>query len=401
MFFGWKVVAALFVILMFSSGLGFYNNAIILQALSRDGGFPIELASSAVSLFFISSGVTGLLIAPILERTDVRIVIVVGAVIAGLSLMLIGNVTTVTGLFLLYTVFGAGFCASGLLPATTLVARWFESSRAKALSIASTGLSVGGITLTPISAYLLENYSLVDASVWIGGLYMLGIIPVAMVLRSYPEDIGLAPDGATGGPSRAPPGILLADAVRQNFFWLFGVSYIFGMAAQVGGIAHQYGLLLERVSAAEASIGIAILPLFSVIGRLLGGWVLDSVSTRRFALVMMVCQGISLMILAQSTSVWGIYFSFAFFGITVGNLLMLQPLIIAEVYGLRQYARIYAWSNMLTMVGVGGGPALMGVMYANAGGYGEAYMAAGAMGFTSAILYFVARVPSRHSEETA
>ena len=46
-----------------------------------------------------------------------------------------------------------------------------------------------------------------------------------------------------------------------------------------------------------------------------------------------------------------------FFGATVGNLLMLQPLLLAEAFGVREYPRIYL-SQLLSTLGVAPGPAL-------------------------------------------
>ncbi|MEO1842159.1 MAG: MFS transporter, partial [Pseudomonadota bacterium] len=218
LFYGWKVVGALFVMLAFSSGLGFYGHSIILQALVRESGFDVELASSAVSLFFLVSGLTGLIIAQLIERIDVRIVIIIGAVLASTSLWMIGSVSTDVELFSVYVIFGVGWSASGLLPATTLIARWFQSNRAKALSIASTGLSVGGITITPLMAFLVDEYSLAAVSPILGLIYLVGILPVTwFVLRSSPTDVGLNPDGANGSAEKS--GILLLDAVRHPFFW--------------------------------------------------------------------------------------------------------------------------------------------------------------------------------------
>ena len=392
-FYGWKVVAALFVMLMFSSGLGFYNNSIMLQALSQDGTFSIEVASTAVSLFFFVSGVTGLAIAPVLERFDVRLIVLAGALLSCISLMLIGQVSSLAGLFIAYSVFGAGFAASSLLPSTTLVARWFEANRAKALSVASTGLSLGGMTLTPLSALLVESFPLPQAAAWMGGLYFAGVASVCLVLRSFPRDLGLNPDGAAASSSSAIAGITLGSAVSHSYFWLLSISYVFVMAGQVGGIAHQYGLLTERMTLAQASLGIAILPTFSVLGRLAGGWLLDFFPIRRFTLGMMLCQGIALALLAAANSVPLIYASLALFGITVGNLLMLQPLILAEIYGLKHYPQIYAWSHAITVLGVAGGPALMGFLYASAADYQFPYLVGGLLGALAAFLYFIARPP--------
>ena len=65
MYAGWKVVVGLFVVMALSSGLGFYNHAVLIQALAQTGNFSVTSASSAVSLFFIVSGLTGLVVAPL------------------------------------------------------------------------------------------------------------------------------------------------------------------------------------------------------------------------------------------------------------------------------------------------------------------------------------------------
>lgn len=40
---------------------------------------------------------------------------------------------------------------------TTVVTRWFAVKRAGALAIASTGLSVGGIVVTPLIKWILDT----------------------------------------------------------------------------------------------------------------------------------------------------------------------------------------------------------------------------------------------------
>ncbi len=45
---------------------------------------------------------------------------------------------------------------TALVPATTLVARWFVRRRALAIALTQSGLSLGGILLTPMLARVLE-----------------------------------------------------------------------------------------------------------------------------------------------------------------------------------------------------------------------------------------------------
>ena len=142
-YYGWKIVFAIMVQLTFNSGLSFYNNAIYLNALAAKPAFDVQSASLAVSIFFLTGGFTGLLVARLVQIMDPRIVISVGAIVAGLALSSLPFVNNLWQLYLAYAVFGMGFSASGLIPATTLVTRWFRRRRAMALSIASTGLSLG------------------------------------------------------------------------------------------------------------------------------------------------------------------------------------------------------------------------------------------------------------------
>ena len=59
-YYGWKIVAAILVLLTFSSGLSFYNHAIYLNALADRPIFTVQSVSVAVSIFFFSGGITGL-----------------------------------------------------------------------------------------------------------------------------------------------------------------------------------------------------------------------------------------------------------------------------------------------------------------------------------------------------
>ena len=61
---------------------------------------------------------------------------------------------------------------------------------------------------------------------------------------------------------------------------------------------------------------------------------------------------------------------------TMGNSLMMHPLLLAERFGTRDYGRIYSTSQLVTVVGVAGCPALIGVIYEASGGYAPAFLAA-------------------------
>ena len=74
---------------------------------------------------------------------------------------------------------------------------------------------------------------------------------------------------------------------------------------------------------------------------------------------------------------------------------MLQPLILVEVYGIKDYSRLYSWSNLLTMVGVAGGPVIIGALFEQIGHYQLPYLVVSGMGIVACVVYAVARPPER------
>ena len=410
LFYGWKIVFAILAQLTFTSGLSFYNHAIYLNALAANPNFDVQTASFAVSLFFLSGGVIGLWVAKWVQDYDPRICISAGAIISGFALASLAFVQEIWQLHLAFMFFGAGFSASGLIPATTLVTRWFHRKRAMALSIASTGLSLGGVVLTPLCVLLVKSLGFELAAPLMGLLYIVGVIPIAWIwLRASPESMGLLPDGEklptiakpvnseqsiehskTSVVSRdlASDGITFKQARSARFFWGVSIAYIFLMMAQVGGIAHQYGLARELLSEAQTAMAIAILPIASIVGRLIGGWLVDRMSIRLFAIGMMILQAVSLSVLALGVNVLTLCLGLAFFGATVGNLLMLQPLLIAEAFGIREYARIFAVANLMSSWGTAAGPAVLGLAFAaNASLYSLSYWIAATAGLVGLILF--------------
>jgi MFS family permease len=57
---------------------------------------------------------------------------------------------------------------------------------------------------------------------------------------------------------------------------------------------------------------------------------------------------------------------------------MLQPLLIAERFGVVDYPRIFSRIQFLSILGTAGGPLLLGWLFDNAGGYTTSYLVAAA-----------------------
>jgi len=103
---GARLVAGVFVVLAVSSGFGFYNLAVYMNALSEQRAFTVTDISQAVGLLFLASGFAGLAVGRLMAVWDVRWIVVVGAAVAGGALSLLGHAREVWHVWALYTVFG-------------------------------------------------------------------------------------------------------------------------------------------------------------------------------------------------------------------------------------------------------------------------------------------------------
>ena len=77
------------------------------------------------------------------------------------------------------------------------------------------------------------------------------------------------------------------------------------------------------------------------------------------------------------------------FGLTIGNVLLLQSMLLAEAFGAALYARVYSVGNLLSTAGIAGGPLLLGVLH-DVSGYRVAFLGAMAASWVAALLMAVA-----------
>lgn len=385
---GWWVVTGCFIVLTTTSGLGFYGLAVYLNAFSNEKGWSLSSISFATTVFFVVGGATGVGVARMIATVDVRWSIGAGGVLGGAALAVLGQVDTQWQLFVVYGVFGVGFAMAGLVPATTVVTRWFHARRSVALSVASTGLSVGGILLTPLAKRLLDDRGLEAGTPWLGLLFVIGVVPVTwLLIRPDPVAEGWAPDGEPIAAGGAPPpltGTPLAEAVRTRFFVCVAIGYVLVLGSQVGGIQQLVKLVEERTDPATARLAITALAATSVVARLVGGRLAQHLPIVGLTATLAVVQAVAMVSIGFAQGTAMLFAAIVLFGMTIGNILMLQPLLIAERFGVLDYARIYSRSQFMAVLGTAAGPFLLGWLYDVTGAYRTPYAVAATLSLVGA-----------------
>lgn len=404
MFRGWVVVAGVFCLMAIAAGLGFYNASVYVEVLIAERDVPVAVASAGSATFFVAFGLVGLPISRWIAERDPRPVMFGGAVVGGLALLWLGAADSTWEIFAVFATLGVGFCGISFVPGTVLVNRWFERHRALGLTLATSGLSIGGIAVTPVSAGAIERLGLAEVTPWLALVWTAGATLVILVaIRPWPERLGLQPDGgpAPEGTEAVEPvgvGTMTPSQVYRSatFRWLTGGVTLL-MLSQVGAMAHIYGIGVTRVDAATASLAVSTVATSSVVGRFLGIWVLRHLDALHFTVLLAALQVVSMGLLSVDAGRPGLLLAVSVFGLSVGNLLILVPVVLVETFGIAPYARIYAMNQFLGTLGVAAGPVLFGAMRDAFGNYTPGAAAASGVSLLATTL-LVRSLKSRHRE---
>lgn len=391
-FYGWLVVAGVFVLCLPVSGLAFYGLSVYLRAFVNERGFSIAAISGATALSYALGGPIGLVVARLVNRRDPRPMIVLGALGAAAALAMLGAATQVWQIYVLYALLGCATALNSLVVGTTLVTRWFHRRRAGALAIAISGLTTGGLLVAPLASWIIGRQGLGAAMPKLGLLYLLLAVPIpVLLLRPDPSVLGLRPDGDAallpGQAAVVAPSWDYARAIRSRAFATVTVTLVFSQLAQVGGIAQLFNAASSRTDEATGRLCLMLVTIMGLAGRLAGAPLASRLGSRRFALGCYAAQGLGWAAVAVSFSRPALLAASVLTGMTVGNTLLLHPLLLSEYFGPGSYAKIFAASQLVVTAGVAVGPFALGWVHDQAGGYVAAYAVAALSAAMGAVIF--------------
>jgi MFS family permease len=402
-FYGWIVVAGAGLLGFVAVGIGFYGQTVLLDALSQHRGFSKVFVSAASTLYFVVAGLTGPFVGAAIDRFGARPVIVLGALLMGAGLLWIGRAAGELEVCAAFALTAIGFALAGSVPANALVTRWFIVQRSRAMSFAQTGVSLGGILLVPLSVALIERTGLASATGWMA-LLVVGIaVPVALFVVAWdPLDHGLVPDG---GPRATDNPLLLhehqrrvwlaRDCLRTRAFWLLAAAFGAVMFSQMSFLIHQIALMREQMSAEAAALTISLTAGMSVLGRFAGGVIADRFDKRRFGLALFCAQAAAMVGIATAATPVALFAWVALLGLTIGNIFMLQSLLVGELFGIPSFGTVYGLILLLTQLAGGLGPLCLGLLYGAFGGYGPGLLGMSLVSLVGALLLTRVRPPAQ------
>ena len=410
-FFGWRVMWAAFVIAIFGWGVGFYGPPVFLHTL-QTRGWPIGLVSAAVTAHFLLGALAVANMPRLYARIGLAATTKLCAVCTAVGIAGWAAAQAPWQLFIAAIFSGFGWAGSSALAINMMVSPWFNRLRPAALSTAYNGGSVGGVIFSPLWVALIAVAGFPATSVLIGAAMVAALWVLSdRYLSVRPGDIGALPDGDAAGSLQANGAATDAPLRPGRALWTsrafvtYASGFAIGLFVQVGIIAHLISLLAPAVGTFAAGLAAGLATSCAIAGRMGVGWLLPAGADRRLAAAatyaVQAC-GCLAFILAGGQSVPLLLLGVVLFGVGIGNVTSLPPLIVQVEFAPADVPRAVALGTAIAQGAFAFAPVIFGLIreWAAAGGpvgtsHALVFMVAAAIQMVAAIAYLLGRSTGR------
>lgn len=398
MYYGWVVVAVVFLAQLFQVGFSSYTFGLLVPSVQTE----FDASRAEIMMGMSLTTVAGLVLAPLLggiiDRYSARLLMTIGTLAMALGLYAL----SVSPSMLIFTLSFGFFMAlanglMGTMVGTPVVSRWFTKSRGKALGIAAVGTSVGGLFLPWFFTHLLDDYGWRQALQYLAITLSVILLPLTtLVLRSSPTEEqgkveGIAPQSESGLDVLAASSIL-----KEPAFWLIGVSLGLIMAIFAASMANLPVFAIGLGVAKErASTLIMLLAGFGLLGKIIFGYASDKISLKHALWVTQVLVAIAMLMYSTEPSWTVLCIASAIFGLASGGLLPVWGAMVAQLFGAMHTGRVMGFMGPVITLTVMPSFPLAGYIFDQTGSYTQCFLLFAGLAVAAAIIVIPLRMPNR------
>ncbi|MDD5701634.1 MAG: MFS transporter, partial [Dehalococcoidales bacterium] len=229
---GHTMVIGTFLVLL-TMGLVMSSFGVFFKPVATEFGWTRAETSGAFSLSVIWSGLMAILAGRLVDKFSPRLIIFSFSVMGGCACLLLSLMNTLWQFYLFYGIL-VGLMMAGLIPTTSLVARFYRKQRGLMTGITISGLAIGSMLGAPLITKLIDIYNWRTSYIIIG-VSVLAIIaisaifirdPIGNISPSHREIILNAKQAQERGE------IGFKQAFSSGPFWILCILYFCAVFAQ-------------------------------------------------------------------------------------------------------------------------------------------------------------------------
>jgi MFS family permease len=356
-------------------GLHQFGFTVFFLPISQDLGLSRAATSLAFSLSRAQGAIEAPLVGHLIDRYGPRPIIVTAVFLAGVGYILLSWVNSYASFMTVYLgviclAFVAGFVHSPLVVANS----WFIRQRARAMTVVSAAVPVGGALISPLLAVGVASIGWRWAAFASGCIFLTVCLPLSFQLKRSPESMGMLPDGdsmpvavgaapdETANPS-ATVDVTSRQAMKTWVFWLLVISMTARVTCYSTATVHFVPLMVWKgLSEGAAASLLGAFAFINLVAHFVLGWIADRVNKPKLLAICHLLPALSLPPLLASSDYWQLLL----FTTTFTFLDASFPIIWATVgdfFGRRNFATIRGMMSFFYMWGSFAGPVMAGAIY--------------------------------------
>lgn len=390
-YYGWVVVAGCFLGSFVVFGLS-YSFGVFYEPMLAEFGASRGVTSMAFGVQTVALYVGAVGIGALVDRYGARRALAAGTVLLCGGLVGTSRVGSLTGLVFAYgLVAGVGLSVVYVVAYAT-PARWFDRRVGQASGLASAGLGVGMLVVSPAATELIARFGWRDAMVALAAGVGVVLVAAVALVRGEPSPEEAPdeefPDGlggdASGAGWRAQFDDVAAVARTRAFAltflgWTFVYTTLYVVLVNLVLHATDVGLSRGVGAAAIALVGVA-----SAAGRVGIGFLGDRLGRVRVFVACSAVMGLATVALSGVGSAAGMWAFALVYGLAYGgNGALLAPLT-ADMFGREQINAVFGLISVSFAVSGSVAPYVAGVAYGRFGTYDPVFVVAGVVAVVGA-----------------
>ena len=405
-YYGWLVLGTSALGAFIATGVAQTVLGGVQDLIARDMGWERTTMAFAATAATWTSGLTMPFVGKLVDRYGPRYMMLAAALIVSVCFFALGGVNSVWQFYAAYIIARsfAGPNLQNVVPRTVAV-NFFRRKRNLALGITALN-RISGESLNVLIITLVAGVSSWRAAYRTLGIMALPLsIPLFLIMRKRPEDIGLLPDGdraeqgrgVRGSGARLPPGEFdwrLREVVLAPSFW-FIVWAEFVAVSTTAAVTFQLVPFLTD-SGMSQSLAASALMLSILLGGLsvpLWGHLSDRFTIRWLTIVILLATSVPTVAFAfiDAQSV-GFYVAVVW-GVASGGIPVVGSMMIGEYFGRHSFGALTGLTGPFRTAAMGLGPALGALLVNATGGYTVIFAVAVASYAVAVLLNYSVRRP--------
>jgi len=370
--------------------------------LARQFGWSISEVTLTFTISIFVLGISAFFGGLWLNREGPRVVALTGGVLYGLGVFLASfSAHKLWWLYLSYGLIGGVGLGLGYIVPVAVLVKWFPDRRGLITGIAVGGFGAGALITAPVATELIQSVGVLSTFAYLGTAYLVVTVVAALFMQNPPE--GWRPEGWTPTQAeisqRAEGDYTLVEALKTWQWYALWLLLFLNTFAGISIISQEAPIFEELVgvSAVVAASMVGVASIGNAVGRVFWAWVSDLITRRATLFVMFVLQVLLFWFLPNVTMISLMTIVTFIVLMCYGGGFGTMPAFAADYFGSKNVGPIYGL--MLTAWGAASavGPLLIAYMRQTTGSYRGALHVIAGVMAVSAILPILVSRPQSGS----